>query len=190
MNRRQALLAFGVATAVLGLVIAFVPGLDPVSSLPEAGPVVLAALAVLAGLGRTWSWLRHDTREVTPPLREGGTRLSVPGDDFDRTLALVPSLGGAAGDQRSLQVREELRDAAVEVLTQYRGYTEAEAEQLLSSGGWTDDRLAAEFFSSVDGTGSSFRESVAGTFWDDEGPFRRRASRAVAAIYGVTGGEE
>lgn len=178
MNRRYLLLAVAVGAAVVGLVLAFAPGAVSVVSLPALLPGVLATIAVLAGLYRAYLWLNRDSRERTLPEPERGRPVGVPGDDFDALLARTPSVGTSSGDRRALKVREDLEAAAVAVLTRYRGLSQTEARRQLDRGTWTDDQLAAEFFASVSGTGSSLRESVTGSFYG-EGPFRRRA-RAVA----------
>ncbi len=188
MNAGRLLTVVAVGVATVGLAAAFVPGLA--AAVPSSGSTALAAVAVLAGLVRTWSWFGHETEATEPPSPESPASPRVPGDGFDRSLAAVPSIGGSAGDQRALHVRDELREIAVAVLVRYRGYSESEAYERLRSGAWTTDRKAAEFFSSVDGTGSSLGESVAGTLWDEEGPFRRRARRAIAAVHGIVRGGE
>lgn len=178
---RRLSLAVAVAAAVLGLALAFVPGLRAVASAPENLPSILGGVAVVAGLVRSWQWLRHEPRGATLPERERGRPVEVPGSDFDASLARVPDVVTSGGNRRALRVRERLREAAVEVLVRYRGLSEGEANERLADGTWTDDRLAADFFATVDGTGGSVTESVAGTLWG-EGPFRRRARRAAAEI--------
>lgn len=188
---RRLALAVAVATAVLGLALAFVPGLRAVASAPDSLPSILGGGAVAAGLVRAWQWLRHEPRGATLPERERGRPIEVPGSDFDESLARVPGIGPSAGDQRALRIRERLREAAVDVLVRYRGLSEAEATERLAEGTWTDDRFAAEFFATGDGSGSSVTESVAGTLWG-EGPYRRRVRRAAAEIARIasTRGEE
>lgn len=181
MNRRYPLLAIAMGAAVVGLVLAFAPGAVSVISLPNLLPAMLAAIAVLAGLSRAYLWLNRDAREQTLPEPERGRPVAVPGDDFDRLLVQTPTVGTSSGDRRALKVREDLEDAAVAVLTRYRGLSQTEARRHLDEGTWTEDRLAAEFFASVSGTGSSLRESVTGSFYG-EGPFRRRARHVASEL--------
>lgn len=181
MNRRYVLLAFAMGAAVVGLVLAFAPSVVSVVTLPDLLPVYLAGAAVLAGLYRAYLWLNRDSSSRPLPEPERGRPVDVPGDDFDALLAHAPSVGTSSGDRRALKVREELEHAALAVLTNYRGYSRSEARQRLDEGTWTQDQLAAEFFTSVSGTGSSFRESVTGSFYG-EGPFRRRARRVAAEL--------
>ncbi len=178
-------LAVAVAAAVIGLSLAVVPGASASLALPDLVPTMVAAVAVLAGLSRLRKWLDHDVRQASPPNTERGDPVTVPGDDFDETLARVSNLGSAAGDTRAIMARDELRELAVDALVRYHGLSESEAEASVDAGTWTEDPLAAEFFTSLDGAGSSVTESVAGTFWGD-GPFHRRARRAAREIVAIT----
>lgn len=181
MRRRQALLAVAVAAAAVGLALAFVPALSVSLSLPELAPLAIAAVAVVLGARRAWGWVTDASEETVPPAPERGRPLPTPGDDVDDRLASIPRVGVAAGDRRAIQVREDLREVAVEALVEFRGHSEDRAEDLLASGRWTDDELAAEFFASLDGAGSSLAESLTGTI-AGEGPFHRRARHAAAEI--------
>lgn len=188
MNRRVALLAAGTAAAAIGLALAFVPSLAAGLTLTEDVTLFVALAAVAAGLYRGRTFLRGEADEYRPPSPERGRPVAVPGDEFDDTLAQVPRTR-VAGDQRWLVVRDRLREAAVDALTQYRGAAPDEAEAMLDAGEWTDDRLAAEFFATPDGTGRSLRESVV-TSLGGGSPFRRRAERASMEIYRIARGEE
>jgi len=181
MNRRRLLLAVATGAAVVGLVLAFAPDAVAVASLPSLLPTVLAGFAVLAGLSRAYKWFGRDSDAGPLPEPERGRPAAVPGDEFDALLSQAPSFGVSGGDQQALAVRSDLEDAALSVLTQYRGLSEAEARRRLDEGTWTDDELAAEFFASASGAGSSLRESVTGTFWGS-GPFPRRAGRVAAEL--------
>jgi len=186
MNRRYVLLVMAMGAAVVGLTLAFAPGVVAVVSLPEVMPVVLAGFAVLAGLYRAFMWLNREESSNQLPEPERGRPITVPGDDFDTLLASTPSVGTSSGDRRALKVRDDLEDAAVAVLTRHRAYSEETARERLADGSWTDDDLAAEFFTSISGSGSSLRESVTGSFWG-EGPFQRRARHVAAELDRIAG---
>jgi len=187
MNRRAlAVLAVASGAAVVGLFLAFAPDTVAIVSLPSLLSTLLAGFAVAAGCYRAWLWFRDDDADRTVPAPERGRPVSVPGDDFDSLLSSTPSVGTSSGDRRALKVRDDLEDAAIAVLTRHRGLSEAAARARLDDGTWTDDPLAAEFFTSVSGSGSSLRESVAGSFWGD-GPFQRRASHVAAELDRIAG---
>lgn len=190
MTRRTLLLSLATAAALVGLGAAFFPSLAPATSLPTVLPPLVGGAAVVAGVGRAYRWLRRETTRTELPVRERGRPIAVPGDDFDRSLSGAPSAGTANGNRRALAVRRELESAAVDALVVYRGLSAEDARERLRDGSWTDDPLAAEFFTHAHGTGSSVTESVAGSF-RDRGPFHRRARRAAAAIDSVVdrGGE-
>ena len=149
MNRRRLLLAVATGAAVVGLVLAFAPDAVAVASLPALLPTVLAGLAVLAGLSRAYKWFGRDSDAGSLPEPERGRPAAVPGDEFDALLSQAPSFGVSGGDQRALAVRSDLEDAALSVLTQYRGLSETEARRRLDEGTWTDDELAAELYRCV-----------------------------------------
>jgi len=187
MNRRYLLLAITMAGGVVGLVLAFVPGVAAAVSLPDLLPTVLAGLAVVAGLYRAAQWLDRDSSRQPLPEPERPRPVTVPGEEFDALLSATSSFGISSGDQRALTAREEIETLALSVLTQYRGLSRAEARRRLNEGTWTDDQLAADFFVSTTGGGSSLRESVAGSLWGD-GPFERRARHAVAELDRIVDG--
>lgn len=181
MSNRQLLLALAVGAAVVGLAIAFVPGLDAGVSLPMVVTALLAVGAVIGGTYRSWQWLRRDLTQATPPVIEGTQPITAPGDDVDALLARVSSAGSVGRDSRAIGIRREIRHLAIDVLVEYRGLSESDAADSLDAGDWTDDPVAAEFFTSLYGTGSSTTESVAGFLWGT-GPFRKRAGRVIAEI--------
>lgn len=188
MIRRLVLIACGTAAAVIGLALAALPGFRVGMALPEGVSFVVGLLAVVAGLYRARSFLRTDEDEFRFPDRERGRPVVVPGQEFDDLLSDVPRTR-VAGDGRWLRVREELREAAVRVLVTYHGVAADEAESMIEDGTWTEDRLAAEFFTTPGGTGTSIRESFATTL-GAEGPFHRRARRTAREIHRLAGGDE
>lgn len=185
--RRTLLLVAGVVLAVAGLALAQSPSIAPGVEAPDLAPTLVAVLAMLAGLVRARSWLGHDPSETTPVERERRSAVAVPGDEFDGRLRNTPAVGATAGDTRLLSVRQRLREAAVDVLESYQGYTEEEAQDALDAGTWTDDRIAAEFFTTRSGTGNSASEALKGTFYG-RGPFYRRATRAASELERLTRG--
>lgn len=192
MISRDALLAAGVVAALAGLAMTYVPAAAVVDS-PTTVPFLISVLALAAALVRGREWLRHESRDARPAERERPTAVGVPGDGFDTTLARAPPVGssGSRGgaDRRRIRLRQSLREAAVATLVDFRGYTEAEARRAVERGTWTDDRYAAEFFTTPTGEGTSLTDSVTGTLYGD-GPFHRRADRAASEIERLGRGDE
>lgn len=191
MIDRDWLLAAGVLAAVGGLAMAYVPSLATVEA-PTTVPFLVSVLALAAALVRGRAWLGHESRDARPTERERPTAVGVPGDDFDETLARAPPVGTSASrggaDRRRIVLRQSLREAAVETLVAFQGYTESEAERAIDAGTWTDDRFAAEFFTTPRGEGTSLSDSVRGNLYGD-GPYRERAGRAASEIERLGRGE-
>lgn len=180
-------LILGVLVAIAGLAIAFVPGLS-IGVVPSEMPLLLGLVAVLGGLVRARTWFRHDDADYRPVERERPSGIPAPGRDFDRTIRRAPKRATRGGNNRLIRIRQSLRESAVETLVTYQGYTEDSAREALSTGTWTDDELAAEFFVGGSGGGGGLSESVAATFTGDD-PFHRRADRAVREIERLAGRE-
>ncbi len=144
---RTALVALGVATLGLGLGLALVPSLAP--SLP-AEPLVLVPAAVLALLALGAVQRRRKTEREQADLGEPERRRTFPhpGETTDRELALDRTGKETRAAPHGVSLRERVRPVAIDVLTRTRNCSVEDAEALLESGEWTDDRYAAAFFSS------------------------------------------
>ena len=193
MNGRDASLAIGVFAALAGLSMVYVPSVAAVVDSPTSVPFLISVVALVAAIVRGREWLRHDERAHAPAERERPTAVGVPGDGFDTTLERAPPMGSASGrggaDTRRVKLRQSLRDAGIETLVTFQGYTDEEARRAIDRGTWTDDRYAVEFFTTPTGTGTSVTDSVRGTFYG-EGPFNRRARAAATEIERLGRGEE
>lgn len=193
MKRSDALLAIGVVAALAGLAMAYVPAVASLIRSPTSVPFLISVIALVASMTRGRAWLRHDERDYEPAERERPTAVGLPGDGIDTTLARAPRIGSGGGrggaDNRRIQLRQSLREAAVETLVDFQGYTEREAREAIVHGTWTDDRYAVEFFTSPTGEGTSVTDSVKGSFFG-EGPFHQRANRAASEIERLGRGED
>lgn len=187
MNWRDALLVVGVAAALVGLGVAFVPSLGGLIESPAAIPLLLGVVALLAALVRTRTWIGHEERSFELAERERPSGVGAPGQAFEDRLS-HGSGRAAGGNTRLIMVRQDLREAAIDALTTYHGHTPETAERAVESGTWTDDELAVEFFTTTGGAGTSLSESVTSTFYG-EGPFHRRADRAAREIERLTRGD-
>jgi len=192
VNSRDALLTIGVATAVVGIAMAYLPAVTVVD-VPASVPLLIGVVALVAALVRGRAWLTHESRDVRPAERERPSAVGVPGDDVDATLARAPPVGSTGGrggaDNRRIQFRQSLRELAVETLVTFQGYTTEEARRAVDRGTWTDDPLAAAFFTSPTGEARSVTGSVRGTL-SGERPFHRRAERAAREIERLGRGAE
>lgn len=187
MNWRNVLLAAGIAAALAGLGMAFVPSLGNLIESPSEITVVLGVGALVAAALRARAWIGHDEDTFEAGDREQPTGVPPPGEDFDARLGR--SSGRAAGGNTALvMVRQSLREAAVDALTTYHGHSEASANRAIDEGAWSEDRLAVEFFTTTGGAGASLSESVTSSVYGEE-PFARRADHAAREIEGLTRGE-
>lgn len=185
MNSRELGLLVAVLTAFAGLVVASVPGVASAVGVPAELPLLLAVVAVVGAIVRGRTWLGHDDVDYRPVERERPTGTVAPGADFDGMLRRAPARPTRGGNTRLIVIRQSLREAAVETLVTYQGYTETSARRALDAGTWTDDEYAAEFFTATDG-GGTLSESITASFYGDA-PFERRADRAARAIERLAG---
>ena len=175
MNRRLLALVAGLLALAVGVVAAVSPalaiGVD--RALVTALGVVTLVLAVRAVAVRRGT----DFDEAVTPDPEHRVPTPPPGED------LRDSLGRffAAGRLPYNQAVQGLRAAAVEVLVQYEGLGEAEAERRVEDGTWTDDGYAAAYLGGEDApdppSPGLLRRVVAGGV-----PKHRKVRHAVSAI--------
>lgn len=91
-----------------------------------------------------------DTGEARPDLESilGGVDSMAAGSGLDDSLARLA--GVVAGEERvelEAELREQVRETAITVLTRTPGLAPTEARQQLENGTWTNDKQAAAFFS-------------------------------------------
>lgn len=176
MNRRLLALVAGLLALAVGIAAAVSPGLlgmDVDRALVTAlGVVTLLLAARQVALRRG-----VELDEAVTPDPEYRVPTPPPGED------LRESLGGffAAGRLPYNQAVRGLRAAAVEVLVQYEGLSEAEAERRVEAGTWTDDGYAAAYLGGEDApdppSPGLLRRAVAGGV-----PKHRKVRHAVSAI--------
>lgn len=140
MTGRRLALAAGSVALGLSLLSILAPGLVPLS----LGQVVVSLVGVLAFVQGLRVLRRRgvgldeaETRDAELPVAT-----PAPGDDFNTVLDEF--LGGQLFYERT-RIQDGLHAAAVAVLTQYGGYSEAEATEAIATGAWTDDPYAASF---------------------------------------------
>lgn len=183
---RRLLTAAGVALAVFGLLAAFVPSAVPPLTVGEFFLVGVGLLALLQGLRQVGE--RRDARLTQAETGDPETTqdLPVPGAEFDEQLAALYS-------GNTLQNKEEIRDrlhtAAVTAVSHHEGISREAAAERVADGTWTDDGVAAAFF-----TGSIPRDVPLRTrvrlVATLRPKFRRRARRAAHAVADLAVGGE
>ena len=134
-----------VAEAGIGSVLAAVGN----GYLLVAGVGVFALVsAVAAGT----NWALYGSRQAAMPDRESFVAVDPPGGEFDEAVAELAGQRERAArpvDHRE-KVRDRLRRDAVRTLVVHRGYDREAAEAAVATGGWTDDRFAADFLAESD----------------------------------------
>lgn len=171
--RRVALLVVGLATAALGATILLVPsvGRRVDSAFVRVALILLGALGVAAA---GWSLTRSPEGTAVEPTPERRP-------PYWRPAGEVATLLEGAWHRREsgateTAVRETLRDLAVETLARERNGDRDAAAMALDDGSWTDDDLAAAFFTD---SGASVRDVLRSLAVGE--PAAARRARHVAA---------
>jgi uncharacterized repeat protein (TIGR01451 family) len=136
---------------VIATVFVAVPGLSPTLDLTVVIELLMALFALGAALTFAVRYLRGDHTAVDPPLIEYRSTISVPGESLDADLLGARSDGDGDSYRKLRDVRDRLEDLLEQALGR-TGVPADETEETVQSGSWTDDRLAASFFT----TGRAF----------------------------------
>ena len=186
MNRT---LALGALLALGGLAVVFAPGLGTGLSLTYGAVLLVGALALVSGLGTVRRRLAADRETATVPNVESAPVHPVPGDEFDATLAAISPRRDRENDAARAEIRARLEAAALAVLAR-DGHPREVGRDMLDSGAWTDDPVAAAFFAvdpvespGDESFGARLRSSVGGSYSFDSRA--RRAAYAIAERAGV-----
>ncbi len=162
---RGLIVATGIAIFAVGLLIAFVPGMErlvPIDALIAVlgsdyfvvATVGLAAVAL--GIGILLLQAVSGIDEATLPVVETIESAPHPGHVLDASMHRVTT-EFTADDRRA-----RLRETAIRTLVRCDRYTRSEAEQLVASGDWTDDQIAAAFLAGdADTMPDRFRAAIA-----------------------------
>jgi len=182
VNRRL-LAGVGVAVALAGFALLLVPGFA--ASLTTGRSVLygVGALSFLYALSVADDRSRaeiegHDTDEP-----ETVQSLPAPGVAFRERMDHVRRRSDFRSQRLHQSVTEELEEIAVAVVSRREGCSPAEARRMLERGTWTDDPVAAEFFT-TGGLRMSTREllrEVAGR----RRPFAEEVDRVVDELVAV-----
>lgn len=148
--RRRIALSVGITAGAVGVGLALQPGLLGGLSVGEAGVLALGVAALLYALLPLA--LQHEThRRQAPPFEPGPVyEGEPPGGDLDRLFAKADGSRARSIDDR-YRLRRRLETSAVRAVQKRDDCSEAAASEALEAGTWTDDPVAAQYFSDRDG---------------------------------------
>lgn len=172
----------GVILGIVGVVGVLAPG--TVAGIP-GGSLALAFVGVailLQGIRVVDIRRRNRPDELETPDAEVQMELPTPGDDVDSDLRFLETERRYDRERRR-RIRDRLYAAAVEAVERRRGCSTEEAKQAVEAGRWTDDPVAASFFSRVE-TGGTLTDEIRYAL-RNESSFGRRARRAADAIHRI-----
>lgn len=174
---RRALAGLGVVVAVAGFALLALP--DLAASLATGRSVLYAVAGLSFAYALAVADDRSDAEVAGHTVGEPETvqTLPAPGTEFRERMDRVRRQSSFESQRLHQSVTEELEVIAVGVLTRREGCSEAEARRLLERGAWTDDPVAAEFF-----TTRGLRMSAADLFREVTGrrtPFSEKVDRVV-----------
>jgi len=172
----RVLIGLGVLFAAIGLVIVVNPQLAGMAAADQFYVSVVGAIALLQG-GRyardAWHSPVDGAETGDPELVEG---VPTPGDGFDEALAATFEVHSLNGRR---EVEDRLNLVGRAVLERRRDCSPDEAIERLESGDWTDDALAAAFFSDEPRVPLVTRLRIR---WGGKSSFGVRAERAAAEL--------
>ncbi|GAA0652820.1 DUF7269 family protein [Salarchaeum japonicum] len=180
MNTRRVALAVGVTAVALGVAFVVAPGFASALGTNRTAVFAVGVVALLLAV-RAVSARRAASREsASLPEVEGRVTFDPPGTEFSERVRAASS---TRLNRDIRELRDELRDTAVAVLSTYGDYTTAEAEDALDAGTWTDDPYAAALFARTPPSRPLYRQ-IRDVF---AGPptFDRRVTRAVDELAAV-----
>ena len=156
MNWRLLLAAVGIVVFCLSLFELARPGVSPLPANQALLPVLAAVVLVYVSV--VLNDLRRQPDLVETPDVELATPPDAPGHDVEQTAAGFPPAAEFDGAEQET-VRGALRNAAVGLLTRYRGLDPGQARRQVLDGSWSDDQRAADWLAETD-TGSSLRRRL------------------------------
>ncbi len=161
MDKRYFLLIVSTAVLVLVLAILFNPSLAEYVSVHTVLLGLLGFLLLVFGFARFQRAKSVARFEQTTDTPERVIQVDVPGDDIDRQLASFDR-PKKEYEITLLTLEDRLRRATNDVIRRERACSEEQADQLLISGEWTEDPVAAGYFGTdvEDYASKSWRERV------------------------------
>lgn len=166
--RRTLALGTGLLAVAAGLVFVLQPGVAAGISVGEFVLLALGYGSILYAVNVVRVRRKSERRLADPPDPELVPEGEIPGADFDDVLAAAHGTSRRATDQRR-RIRRHVERTAVDAIRYRHDCTEEAARERLADGTWTDDPLAAAYF--TDGPVSF-----------EEFPMRRRARLRIGGV--------
>jgi len=174
--------AAGAAVLCGGLVLLFAPGIA--RSVPfgflvaEIATLLAFPLAIWVARQRYRS---RQNRTVVPDV-EFALATPTPGDEIDDLVYRLTELREGTIEYRE-RIQERVAELAIAVLMDREDCSRERAIELLEEGTWTDDGVAAAFFTGgAGGAPSSFLDDALERFTERESAYERQLRATVAAI--------
>ncbi|WP_092698960.1 DUF7269 family protein [Halovenus aranensis] len=151
MRPRRTLVGIGLFVCAVAVMFAPQFGID----LPIARQLTVILGAAVVGAGALY--IRGESRTAADiPATEGPASLPTPGDEVEDQLATLSRRPFRPEEKRRWKethddLRDRLRPLALATLTERYNLTEAEANDLLESGAWSENDRAVAFFTDDDG---------------------------------------
>jgi hypothetical protein len=175
--------AIGIVFAAIGFVFLFAPEYASLVNAPDAFVTLVGVIALLQGYRVVRLRRRKQVTEFETPDPETRPTLPTPGDDLGQNFGTR----GRNWSARRERISDRLETAAVEGITYAEDCSEAEAREALENGTWTDDPIAAAFFTDDIPRSVPVLTRVKHTLslrsrYDRQA---RHAAHAIADLYGV-----
>lgn len=146
MSRRRTVVLWGaILAAAVGLALAVDPGLLAEPDVGEWAVALLGAVALAYALDPLYRRHRHERRVATGPEPETPPTPKTPGDGVDDLVTAAAS-GDPRADGRRRKLRVRLHEAAVAAVERRENCETDSAREMIESGAWTDDPVAASYF--------------------------------------------
>nr|WP_317175867.1 DUF58 domain-containing protein [Halovivax sp. KZCA124] len=191
---RRSVLALGLASSLIGILLIISPSLGGIVSLSgvvRTVPfallgIVAVVLAVKYALAGTRSAAEDEreqqTNDVGLPTPENRPQYTEVGSTLVERLDTIKWTDRREEEPTNrLTLRADLREVAIRVLSQTEDWTRTEIETRLEDGSWSENARAAAFFADDVVPPLSFRQRLR-TLRSTEPVFARRARYAIAEI--------
>lgn len=185
MTLHRAFVVGGVGLLVIGIVALVVPGFLALN-IGRAVVVLLGTVALLQAFGAVQKRRNTEPQQAATPTPEFRIPVQTPGQSMNEAFG---QFIGKPHPNYRYSTAEGLKAAVVAVLTRYRDITESEARKRIERGSWTDDPVAAAFFTEESDQDQSVSRRVRG-FWGSNGQQGQELPRTVDAIAEIAGADD